>query len=232
MVLPYGGTRQAFQTYIREDFESRVAAGEHNPFAGEEGMAVIHLANIMWKAVGEVVVAARAVMDSLRSLSRAATKHTQPIKWITPIGFPCHQAYIKMDERRVKTQLGGSLVYFRVHEQTDKLDGSRQANGVSPNFVHSLDAAHLMFTVLAAQREGIESFHLVHDSYGTLAADASALSRILREQFVSMYEQYRPLEHLWSMVRDSLPSDAKLPEVPGEGTFDLRQVLESPYFFG
>ena len=49
--------------------------------------------------------------------------------------------------------------------------------------------AALMVTFAAAAEEGIESFSMIHDSFGTVATDASLLARILREQFMRFHRR-------------------------------------------
>jgi hypothetical protein len=64
------------------------------------------------------------------------------------------------------------LHYYAGTGGSDKMDKSRQANGIAPNFVHSMDAAHLMKTIIKAKdKHDIEDFSVVHDSFGTHACD-------------------------------------------------------------
>ena len=58
-----------------------------------------------------------------------------------------------------------------------------------PNFIHSLDAAHLMLTLNRCQQLGIEDFVAVHDSFGTHACDVAKLARALRDSFMHMHSQ-------------------------------------------
>ena len=60
---------------------------------------------------------------------------------------------------------------IRIRSTTNKVDKRRQANGISPNFVHSLDATVMLLTVAYAKQKGIVDFAMVHDSFGTLAAN-------------------------------------------------------------
>ena len=67
---------------------------------------------------------------------------------------------------------------------------------------HACDAAHLMLTVNAAVAEGITSIATVHDSFGCLPSQAERFRRIIREQFVRMYEEHdvlaEVLERAWT----------------------------------
>lgn len=103
---------------------------------------------------------------------------------------------------------------------------------IAPNFVHSMDAAHLMLTVDASVTEGIQNFALIHDSFGTHAANTEKLARILREQFVEMYHKNDVLEEFLVSVTDGVMYfDKGIPEKPRVKLLNLDQVIESTYFF-
>jgi DNA-directed RNA polymerase len=234
MVLPYGGTERACRNYVEEAYLKRVSDGERDPFTREERLEALKLlADTVWTSIGEVVVAARAAMDWLRGVSRLMTSAGKDIRWTAPSGFPVLQDYRDIAWRRVKTRLNGAVTFLSMGEETDKLHAQRQANGLPPNFVHSLDAAALCLTVERAVAEGITSFAMIHDSYGTHAADTEKLSRLLREAFVEMYEGNDPLGELDCAVRRVLPEElhVRIPPLPERGELDLRGVLGSDFFF-
>ncbi len=111
-----------------------------------------------------------------------------------------------------------------------ELDKKSQAQGISPNFVHSLDAAALMFTVDACLACNVDSFGMVHDSYATLAADTDTLRDCLRQSFCQMY-QMDVLEEFRREIQGGLPKDVELPPLPQKGTLDINLVLKSDFFF-
>ncbi|KAJ6936392.1 DNA-directed RNA polymerase 2A [Populus alba x Populus x berolinensis] len=104
----------------------------------------------------------------------------------------------------------------------------RQRTAFPPNFVHSLDGSHMMMTAVACKRAGLK-FAGVHDSYWTHACDVDEMNRILREKFVELYET-PILKNLLESFEKSFPT-LSFPPLPEWGDFELRQVLESPYFF-
>ncbi len=112
------------------------------------------------------------------------------------------------------------------------VDTRKQLTSVAPNFVHSLDAAHLMLTVCAMEEQhGRQSWAMVHDSYGTHAGAVAVLGEVLREQFVSIYETTDPLGDLrQGVTRQARPTEP-LPEPPALGGFDLNEVLKAEFFF-
>lgn len=229
MVLPYGGKFKSCMGYVRDAVDEKIADGAENPFGDELSKASTALARVVWDSIGDVVVAARQAMDWLQSCARVATKHKQAISWVAPSGFPAYQCYMDKKDRRVKTRLQGSLVYLSVKEETDKIDGSRQALAIAPNFVHSLDAAAMMLTIDMSLDNGITSFAMIHDSYGTVAADMDILAACIRHAFVDMYEEHDVLNEF----RESLPEEVRVEtnERPPLGTLDIKGVLESQFFF-
>jgi DNA-directed RNA polymerase len=101
-------------------------------------------------------------------------------------------------------------------------------NGISPNFVHSMDSAHLMRTVNRCVEEGIVDFAMVHDSFGCHAGDIDVMHKVLRTEFVDMYRvdwmrEFR--EEIQAQVGDEIPA------APPMGTLDLNGVMESDFFF-
>ena len=120
-------------------------------------------------------------------------------------------------------------------DDTRIINKVKQANAISPNHTHSLDAAHLMLTVLhARQAYGITNFALIHDSFGTHAARTDELAVILRETFVELY-QGDPLAAFREEVLDQLQHHPKLagelPTLPNQGHLDLTAIRAARYMF-
>jgi DNA-directed RNA polymerase len=229
MVLPYGGKFKSCMGYVRDAVDEKIAGGKENPFGDELSKASTALARLVWDSIGDVVVAARDAMDWLQKCASAATAKGQAISWTAPSGFPAYQCYMDRRERRVKTRLQGSLVYLSLSEETDKLDKAKQRNSVSPNFVHSMDAAAMMLTINLALDNGITSFAMIHDSYGTLAADMDKLGACIRHAFVDMYEEHDVLAEF--VLAQPEEVRAQCPQLPARGDLDIRQVLDSTFFF-
>lgn len=222
MTLPYGSTRYSCAEFIVQDY---LRAGKVPAFEkGEYARAANYLSHFVWQAIGEVVVKAREAMDWLQTSAKLLVKGgAEHISWVTPSGFPAIQAYWEQSVHQIHTQLCGGA-RLKIVKDKDTPDRNRHKNGIAPNFVHSLDASHLTLTVNAAVAEGITSLAMIHDDYGTHAEDAPALYRIIRERFVDMYERH-------DMLQEFSDRHPGLPELPVLGDLDIRQVLDSPYFF-
>lgn len=219
MTLPYGATRYGMTLQLKE-YLIGCAEKEELPFE-DTWVATRWLTGVIHESIGEVVVAANDAMDWLQNAAREALeKDHRMLVWDAPSGFPVVQGYMKTQVRQYNTKLLGNLT-VKYRERTDKVNKRKQAVSASPNFVHSLDAAHLLLT--AAANHDLY-WAAVHDSYGTLAADCPRLAQSLREEFVKIYETCDPLED----IRTSLKSDLPLPP---KGDFDIREVLKADYFF-
>lgn len=229
MVLPYGGTQYSCRAYIFEYINDRTDKGEAHPFGDGIFEATAYLAGLVWAAIGSSVVAARSAMDWLRESARIAAKENLPITWDTPLNFPVLQYYKDYTFTRVRITLG-DRINIKIPTPTDKLDKRRQANGISPNFVHSMDATHLLMTVNRAAGAGVTSFGMVHDSYAAPAADAPTLARHLREAFIALYSN-DVLADLGESIEAILSDGVELPPLPAKGALDLDDVLQARYFF-
>lgn len=235
MVLPYGGTIISSRQYVEDYLAERVEAGEVFPLEADGFVISQYLTTIIWRSIGEVVVAAREAMDWLRKAAHLAAREELPVNWTTPVGFPVQQAYPEVASRTIKTHIGDQMVRrieMDIRVEKKKLDRRRQANAISPNFVHSMDAACLMLCVDYCRKAGIHYFAMVHDSYGTHAASMDLLAAKLREAFISLY-QHDVLEDLGHAIRAMLSEKnlEEMPDVPAKGSLDLNQVRDSKYFF-
>jgi DNA-directed RNA polymerase len=67
-----------------------------------------------------------------------------------------------------------------------------------------------------AEEYGVTDFALIHDSFGTLAADTDAMFSAVRDAFVEMYTAHDPFQHLYEQVYESLSEEGreKLPRPP------------------
>ncbi len=222
MTLPYGSTRFSCAEFIEGDYlrEGKVPAFQSKEYA----KAARFLSKPLWAAIGKVVVKAREAMEWLQKGSTLILKEGEEfISWTTPTGFVVAQGYYETEEHQVRTRLCGKMV-LKLRIDKDSPSRNLHKNGIAPNFVHSMDAAHLTLTTNAMRAAGITSFHMVHDDFGAHCADAEAMYGIIRQVFVDLYETHDPLADFHAKY-------PMLPPPPSKGNLDLRQVIDSPYFF-
>ena len=230
MVLPYGGTMQSCIEYTRVWMKDAATW----PDNAELGRLSLVLAGYIWEAIGDTVIKAREAMDYLQGVARAVSRLNRPLYWETPCGLPVKQGYRKYDTERIETLIGDKVVRLLSPKNETGYNKIKQANSISPNFIHSLDAAALMYTVVTCAEGGIHSFAMIHDSYGTHAADAPQLARTLREVFVDMFGgDHDLLAEFERRILERNPelSPADLPPRPGFGSLDVSAVRQSLFFF-
>lgn len=234
MTLSYGATEFGFKQQVFDDivnpYKAKVSRDEF-PWDGSGWKAAAYIGCMIWECVGKVVIAARGAMEWLQSTARTAAKEQLPVRWETPDGLPVVQSYPQMDTKRFNLTFGGRRVVLSAGTaNSSRLNKSKQASGIAPNWVHSMDAAHMRMTVTACSRLGIQSFSLVHDSYGTHAGNAWAMAKTLREEFIEIYT-VDVLDKFKREIEWQLSEGSELQEVPAKGQLKLTQVRESLYFF-
>lgn len=233
MTVPYGAKKYGMKNQLMEELAKRdTATARYLENEGDNFGPANYLADVMYDGIGQVVIAARAAMDWLQAVAKIAAQSEKALWWSTPVGFRPQQRYMKRKLVQIATIWGGVRMRLGLMQDLDKLDRMKQANGISPNYVHSLDASHLMLTINKCLDEGLTSFSMIHDSYGTHAADTDKLAYLLREAFI---EQYREdvLEKFREEVMRQLPDELArgIPPVPPKGNLDLEAVRQSHYFF-
>lgn len=238
MTLAYGAKQYGFTDQVFTDTIKPwlMESPDTFPFEGNGYRAAMYMASKIWEATGVTVVGARGAMKALQQWTSALAKAGHAVEWETPAGFPMRQYYKVLNTRVIELAFGKQRFQMRVQKPDEeqkkaKVDKRKQASGIAPNFVHSLDATHLMFTVESAIHEDIQCFSMVHDSYGTHAADAPKLARILREEFIGLYVDHDVLEGFRSTIASVLGTDEDLDPVPAKGDLDLQDVAHAEYFF-
>lgn len=211
------------------------------------------LAKHLVKSIDEVCAGPLQTMKFLQKIAEAEiasdyAKETQQksIRWTTPSGFPViyeafidnefkEKATISCTERKVKPVIRKEdgteeetdtiRIQHVGKEATDKPKIRSFMSGISPNFVHSMDAAHMAAVI----KEWGSDFGAVHDSFSVHACDVDDLLQIIKDKFVSMYDYpnyFDVIEHMLITNPDNFNY-----EQPGLGSLEIREVQDSDYFF-
>ncbi|WFC97261.1 DNA-directed RNA polymerase [Malassezia brasiliensis] len=119
-------------------------------------------------------------------LSRLGKEQMTSVIWTTALGLPIVQPYRKVKKHQIATAM--QSVYIRDPNQNFEVNPSKQSSAFPPNFIHSLDATHMILTALECQAAGLV-FASVHDSYWTHACDIETMSDVIRDTFVRLHSQ-------------------------------------------
>jgi DNA-directed RNA polymerase len=117
-----------------------------------------------------------------------ASKHLfrSSVIWTTPLRLPVVQPYRTSKRRTVKTNI--QSIALQEPTAIDPVSKRKQLQGFPPNFIHSLDATHMMLSAIKCNEENI-AFASIHDSFWTHACDINSLSIVLRDAFVAMHTE-------------------------------------------
>ena len=223
----YGFRDQIFEDIIKKDMQEQKDA---SVFTDENcWQASAYMAKLIWNAVRTTVVAAVDGMKWLQDCAKLVTKKGQVVTWTTPMGLPVQQSYMECVSTQVRLRCAGKNIRLYGLNVTGNIDKRAQAQGVAPNFIHSMDASHLQLTVCNAVDAGIRHFAMIHDSYGAPVAQAKTMYKAVRQSFIEMYTEQDVLENFKNDME--LLSDSKLPSIPAKGTLNLTDILDSRYIF-
>ncbi|KAJ1562999.1 DNA-directed RNA polymerase, partial [Cladochytrium tenue] len=165
-------------------------------------------------AVGQDAVA-EAATDSTSSSSSSTTASTKmpermsSVIWTSPLGLPIVQPYRQVKVKTITTVL--QTVNIMDTSTPKPVNAAKQSSAFPPNFIHSLDATHMMLSAAACRRAGI-LFAAVHDSYWTHAADVPRMAELLRKAFVRLHSM-----HVMRRLSDELGDRFRNAKLPADG---------------
>lgn len=221
MTTPYGVTDRGIRDQLMSD-------GHVNDVEGNRSANADYMKDKIIQALSATVTSAKDIMAWLQIIAFRLAERDIPFRWVTPTGLTVVQSYYHVTRKKVST-LSGEFIMWDEDPEIG-LDKRKQMLAAAPNVIHSYDAAHLAKTVLSSFNQGITSFAMIHDSFGTHAGNTSELAITLRKEMASMY-QGDVIEAFENYVRTYAPEDFEFPERPKMGSFDPSEVLSARYFF-
>lgn len=229
MIMPYGGTIRAVQTYVEMWLDDQTRKGKPHPQTQTKRKSTLcrFLGAVMWQAMSNVVRGPKEIMAWTKSVASVVSRLQTPISWTTPSGWVVSQGYKAITTHRVKTTLGDKISILTLRKDVDKIDPRKQAQGLAPNWIHSLDASMLHIAISELPAYGVSSVMAVHDSFGAHAGTMSIMNSKLREVFYSMY-QYDLIQ---KFIDDVSSGGAEVPEPPAKGQLKISSILDSKYCF-
>lgn len=171
-VTAYGAKFQIKKQLKNIGFDS--AALEH---------ASMYLMKKTFESLSEKFKAAREIQNWLTKSAQyiSSKSRSQHVEWTTPLGLPVIQPYIH-------EKLSSNAKVGMILPKLSSVNTIKQRNAFSPNFIHSLDACHMMLTSLHCERAGI-TFVSVHDCFWTHPSTVATMNLICREQFILLHSQ-------------------------------------------
>jgi len=160
------------------------------------------------------------------------------LHWTTPSGFPViYKAYLQHERKQRGTIRGiegnkdGRIMHVIKVDVLSKDTGEKIpcrrsfASGISPNVVHSYDAAHMANTIVGFNG----SFAAVHDSFSAHADEIGFLQEVTKMTFIAQYN----VPNFFDVLQDTLMLNKNsfiMPQ-PTIGSLNLDNLKDSKYFF-
>ena len=182
MTFAYSATKSGMMDKITDAYADM--------FGGIEpaGKAAYYLADKTMEACREALQRPQMVMDYLRTIAGILADGGEFLQCRTPTGFPLINDYRTPKKRVIKAARHGVPIEFTIADgyepgvhKPDAMDGA------APNYVHALDAAHLVRSVNAAAAEDIDVV-CIHDCFAVLAPDVVRFGKIARAQMSMLYQ--------------------------------------------
>lgn len=226
MTFSYGVTAGGMEDQIIQYMEMT----KSSRLTDDELEAVEYLQKQVKKECEKLLVGPTEVMQYINIVASHCARNGRSLTWTSPTGFHVDNFYNK--KARAETLYCGVHRLKNCDGYLPGLDGRAAGNGAAPNFVHSLDAAHLIRSVNAAVDRGITDILTVHDCFYCLAPYAVEFGKIVRTQLSLMHITHDGLVRLYrDNVLDEDPAVFFLPpnSPPAYGKLDRYEVQRAEW---
>ena len=183
------------------------------------------------RAIDEVCPGPLETMSYLQSIANhiIADLKEPVVEWTTPSGFPVRYENYVMEDVKWKSWISDMRIQH-VGKEHRLVYGKKIASpggfasGISPNFIHSMDAAHMALIIHYWDGD----FAAIHDSFSTHSCDVASLLDLTKEVFIKMYDHDDYYQHIADMLLlepEKFSYDYKL------GDLNVKEIANSDYFF-
>jgi Autographiviridae RNA polymerase len=218
MTFPYSVTKYGMRSQIAEAYAKLHEGAEPTDAARN------YLAKHIWATCKEILPRPAAAMEFIRMLAKERADKGKILQWESPTGFPVANRHFESKVELVHIESRGEYVRHYVADGYEPNVLKEDAmNAASPNFVHSLDAAHMIRVAIAADRKGIPMFG-VHDSMAFRAPEVREGRIIINQEFARLYSERDVLDDLRKPAGSNLA-------LPDRGSLDPLAVRFAPYAF-
>ena len=145
------------------------------------------------------------------------------IEWDTPSGFDVKYTNWIMRDDKTRGTIAGKQYNHVAKVETDKPDIRGFMCGISPNFIHSMDASHMALVI----DDWNGDFGAVHDSFSTHACDVDNLLALTKSVFIDIYDE----DNYFDIIRDKITKSTDDVEQPVLGQLNIKEIEDSDYFF-
>lgn len=145
------------------------------------------------------------------------------LTWTTPSGFKVVYKNWIMKDYKARGTIDGKQIKHVARIASEMPDIRGFMCGVSPNYIHSMDASHMALVISNWKGD----FGAVHDSFSAHACDIEDLLALTKKTFIDMYDH----ENFFSTIRTDLTNNTDDVEQPALGSLNIKEIEDSDYFF-
>ena len=191
------------------------------------------LAKNLISAINTVCPGPLQTMKFLQKIANKKLETDNQIFWWTPSGFPVRYQTFLMNKMKTKSTLKGlgktrdqvkhthMVIKYGFHDKKPVADKARYASGISPNFIHSMDASHMALVI----HDWEYDFGAVHDSFSAHPNHIENLLDLTKSVFINMYNDDNYFNKIERILKVTMP------EQPALGNLNIQEVYNSDYFF-
>ncbi len=190
-------------------------------------------AKLLIKAINNVCPGPLKTMGYLQALAGVAiAQGKDTLTWTTPSQFPVEYSCFYNKSCKTRGTISGYNKYNKncivkhvAQVYTEYPDMRGFMCGISPNYIHSMDASHMALVI----EKWTGEFAAVHDSFSTHAPDIELLLGHTKREFIDMYD----VDNYYEMIESQLVEDMADVTVdrPDLGDLNIEEIEDSDYFF-
>nr|QWO71381.1 RNA polymerase [Termitomyces sp. T50a] len=234
-----------------EDFNIKIKSYINGKSINLDYLDIFKIAQILEGCIFSNFPRLKLVYDFLKNTCKVLNKLDLPVVWTTPSGLMITQKYNKSFNNKVSINFAGVTKKLVLKEWKQELDKKAQINGIIPNIVHSLDAAHLIGVIQNCEYLNIYPILPIHDCFGCHPNKLNKLFEILKLEFINIYSKEEFLTQYLHFVELYLKNNGfkiigknnkkyviyktrskmELPVVPKCGDLNLSEIMDSKHMF-
>lgn len=257
MTLPYSVTKIGMRNQIadlyRVDLDKYKFLDKNNNDIYQNQRLINKLSEIIYNTVLTKFPKLKEQENYLKDMVSLGLKYRIPIKWRSPSGLHIAPEYLVVNKEQISYIVGKLHRFTHLSRIPNKIDKRKMINSIVPNFIHSLDAAHVNAVINSMKDKGLPIL-TIHDCFGTHPNHIDMLNKVVREEFIKLYpdnkdylEQFHDnytnlLQQQLNKNKNKLSNNKlsnnnntpnntpNIPKLPDKGSLNLKSVLKSHYF--
>ncbi|AUS02047.1 hypothetical protein NVP3058O_129 [Vibrio phage 3.058.O._10N.286.46.B8] len=217
MTTTYSAGKKAFRGYV-----ANFCIDNGLVFSEDDAIQKQHI-NYM---VDEIIIAIDSTVSAKSGMRfvQECVKGKDEAHWKSPLGAHVYMHPKRTFKREFNVKVDGQIRKITFSYEGDSTDHLAIHTGVSPNFIHMMDATHMAMTVNGCPQ--ITHWMMIHDQFSCHAYFVDDMQKEIRHSFVELYKVDRLAEfrEQQGLTEEDVP-------LPTYGDLDINCVKKSKYFF-